>query len=37
MQKKYVNIGGSAAGPKVALKIKRLNQDAEVTINQKGE
>jgi NADPH-dependent 2,4-dienoyl-CoA reductase/sulfur reductase-like enzyme/rhodanese-related sulfurtransferase len=35
--KKYVIIGGSAAGPKTASKIRRLDQDAEVTIIQKGK
>jgi NADPH-dependent 2,4-dienoyl-CoA reductase/sulfur reductase-like enzyme/rhodanese-related sulfurtransferase len=37
MSKKYLIIGGSAAGPKTASKIRRLDQDAEVTIIQKGK
>lgn len=36
MGKKIVIIGGSAAGPKVASKARRLDQDAEITIIQKG-
>lgn len=34
---KFIIVGGSAAGPKVASKIKRLDQFAEVTIIQKGK
>lgn len=37
MAKKYVIIGGSAAGPKVASKIRRLDQEGEITIIQKGK
>ncbi len=37
MGAKYLIIGGSAAGPKVAAKIRRLDQEAEVTIIQKGK
>ncbi|MDG5799063.1 FAD-dependent oxidoreductase [Marinilabiliaceae bacterium ANBcel2] len=33
---KIVVIGGSAAGPKAAARARRLNQNAEVTIFQKG-
>ncbi|MFO7850357.1 MAG: FAD-dependent oxidoreductase [Spirochaetia bacterium] len=36
MSMKIVVIGGSAAGPKAASKIRRLDQEAEVTIIQKG-
>jgi NADPH-dependent 2,4-dienoyl-CoA reductase/sulfur reductase-like enzyme/rhodanese-related sulfurtransferase len=36
MKQNIVVIGGSAAGPKAAAKIKRLNQHANVTIIQKG-
>ena len=35
--KKYVIIGGVAAGPKVASKIIRLQPDAEVTVVEKGK
>jgi NADPH-dependent 2,4-dienoyl-CoA reductase/sulfur reductase-like enzyme/rhodanese-related sulfurtransferase len=35
--KKFVIIGGSAAGPKVASKARRLDQTAEITIIQKGK
>jgi NADPH-dependent 2,4-dienoyl-CoA reductase/sulfur reductase-like enzyme/rhodanese-related sulfurtransferase len=35
MKQRVIVIGGSAAGPKAAAKIKRLNQHAEVTIVQK--
>ncbi|MBN2508806.1 MAG: FAD-dependent oxidoreductase [Spirochaetales bacterium] len=34
---KIIVIGGSAAGPKVASKIRRLDGDAEITIIQKGK
>jgi len=34
---KVVVIGGVAAGPKVASKIKRLRPDADVTVVEKGE
>jgi len=34
---KIVVIGGVAAGPKVASKIKRLRPDADVTVVEKGE
>lgn len=34
---KVVVIGGSAAGPKTASKIRRLDQNAEITIIQKGK
>ncbi|MDC7218963.1 MAG: FAD-dependent oxidoreductase [Spirochaetales bacterium] len=37
MSKKYLIIGGSAAGPKVASKIRRLDQEADITIIQKGK
>jgi NADPH-dependent 2,4-dienoyl-CoA reductase/sulfur reductase-like enzyme/rhodanese-related sulfurtransferase len=37
MAKKYLIVGGSAAGPKAASKIRRLDLDAEVTIIQKGK
>jgi NADPH-dependent 2,4-dienoyl-CoA reductase/sulfur reductase-like enzyme/rhodanese-related sulfurtransferase len=37
MSKKYVIVGGSAAGPKVAAKIRRLDEEAEITIVQKGK
>ncbi|MCK4542992.1 MAG: FAD-dependent oxidoreductase [Spirochaetales bacterium] len=36
MKKKIVIVGGSAAGPKVASKARRLDQNAEITIIQKG-
>jgi NADPH-dependent 2,4-dienoyl-CoA reductase/sulfur reductase-like enzyme/rhodanese-related sulfurtransferase len=36
MARRIVIIGGSAAGPKVASKLRRLDQDAEITIIQKG-
>ncbi len=35
--KRYVIIGGSAAGPEIALKIRRLDQNAEVIIIQKSK
>jgi len=34
---KVVVIGGVAAGPKVASKVKRLRPDADVTVVEKGE
>ncbi|MDA3852044.1 MAG: FAD-dependent oxidoreductase [Spirochaetaceae bacterium] len=34
---KYVIVGGSAAGPKTASKIRRLDQHSQVTIIQKGK
>jgi len=37
MIKHYVIIGGSAAGPKIASKIRRLDQTAEITIIQKSK
>ena len=37
MVKKYLVIGGSAAGPKAASKIRRMDQSAEITIIQKGK
>jgi len=37
MAQRYVIIGGSAAGPKVASKIRRLDQSAEVVIIQKSK
>jgi NADPH-dependent 2,4-dienoyl-CoA reductase/sulfur reductase-like enzyme/rhodanese-related sulfurtransferase len=37
MPRKFVVIGGSAAGPKAASKIRRLDQEAEITIVQKGK
>ena len=37
MPEKIVLIGGSAAGPKVASKARRLDQEAEITIIQKGK
>ncbi len=37
MNKRYVIIGGSAAGPKIASKIRRLDQNAEVIIIQKSK
>lgn len=37
MAKKIVIVGGSAAGPKVAAKARRLDQNAEITIVQKGK
>ena len=36
MSMKVVIVGGSAAGPKVASKIRRLDPGAEITIVQKG-
>ena len=37
MSKIYVIVGGSAAGPKAASKIRRMDQDAEILMFQKGE
>ena len=37
MNQRYVIIGGSAAGPKVASKIRRLDQNAEIVIVQKSK
>lgn len=37
MAKKVVIVGGSAAGPKAASKIRRLDQEADITIIQKGK
>jgi len=37
MPQKIVIIGGSAAGPKVASKARRLEQEAEITIIQRGK
>lgn len=37
MAKRIVIVGGSAAGPKVAAKLRRLDQSAEITIVQKGK
>ncbi len=37
MSKKVVIVGGSAAGPKTASKVRRLDQDADITIIQKGK
>jgi len=37
MSKKVVIIGGVAAGPKVAAKLKRLEPEAEVVILEKGK
>ena len=37
MAKKVVIIGGSAAGPKAAAKIRRLDQEADITLIQKGK
>ena len=37
MSKKVIIIGGSAAGPKAASKIRRLDQEADITIIQKGK
>jgi len=36
MAKKIVVIGGSAAGPKAAAKARRLDENAEITLIQKG-
>jgi NADPH-dependent 2,4-dienoyl-CoA reductase/sulfur reductase-like enzyme/rhodanese-related sulfurtransferase len=36
MATKIIVIGGSAAGPKAAAKARRIMQDAEITIIQKG-
>jgi len=37
MGKKYLIVGGSAAGPKAASKIRRLDLEADITIIQKGK
>jgi NADPH-dependent 2,4-dienoyl-CoA reductase/sulfur reductase-like enzyme/rhodanese-related sulfurtransferase len=37
MSQKYLIIGGSAAGPKVASKIRRMDEQADITIVQKGK
>ena len=37
MAQKIVVIGGSAAGPKAASKIRRLDQEADITIIQKSQ
>lgn len=37
MSKTYVVIGGSAAGPKTASKIRRLDQKAKIVMLQKGK
>ena len=37
MPKKIVIIGGSAAGPKAASKARRMDQEADITIIQKGK
>jgi len=37
MARKYVIIGGSAAGPKTASKIRRLDENAEIMMIQKGK
>ena len=37
MTKKYVIIGGSAAGPKTASKIRRMAPEAEIIMIQKGK
>ena len=37
MSKKVIIVGGSAAGPKTASKIRRLDQEADITIIQKGK
>ncbi len=36
-KERIVIIGGVAAGPKTAARVKRLNPDAEITIIEKGE
>jgi len=36
MSKKIVIIGGSAAGPKAAAKARRMDENADITIIQKG-
>ncbi len=36
MATKYLIIGGAAAGPKTAAKIRRLDESADVTLIQKG-
>ncbi len=37
MPKTYVIIGGSAAGPKAASKIRRMDQESEIIMIQKGK
>lgn len=37
MSKKVIIVGGSAAGPKTASKVRRLDQEADITIIQKGK
>ncbi|MDC7227781.1 MAG: FAD-dependent oxidoreductase [Spirochaetales bacterium] len=37
MATKYVIIGGSAAGPKTASKIRRMDPEGEITMIQKGK
>ncbi|NLJ48256.1 MAG: FAD-dependent oxidoreductase [Candidatus Atribacteria bacterium] len=37
MAKKVVIIGGVAAGPKIAAKLRRLDPEAEITIIEKGK
>jgi hypothetical protein len=37
MAKTYVVVGGSAAGPKTASKIRRLDQEAKIIMMQKGK
>jgi len=37
MAKRIVIIGGVAAGPKIAAKLRRLDHEAEITIIEKGK
>lgn len=37
MSKKVIIIGGSAAGPKTAAKVRRLQENADITIIEKGK
>ena len=37
MSRKYVIIGGSAAGPKTASKIRRMDPEADITVIQKSK
>ena len=37
MSRTYVIVGGSAAGPKAASKIRRMDQDSEIIMFQKGK
>jgi NADPH-dependent 2,4-dienoyl-CoA reductase/sulfur reductase-like enzyme/rhodanese-related sulfurtransferase len=37
MAKRVVIVGGVAAGPKVAAKLRRLDREAEITILERGE